>query len=249
MILTTTTFSSISFFFLTALTIQVHCNDDALQAHPRCLTNYTPKRVQDFSSTPAGDEKQVQFYSFGTSHAFCGIESLLSRSGNVRWFNNWSLVSRMSLVAKKGLNALNIKEKVNPPPNSIILLGFGSVEIDLNFLVGKENTLADMVAEYEMTLLENKQLLPYVHFWIQGIPPPWRNVEKKAPKTKFINSLLKEMAQRNGWMFLDTFEGYSDDSGALKYELSDSTSHIGAYLPETQEKVAQAINEIRSSLY
>lgn len=247
MILTTTIFPSITFFLLTALTIQVRC-DDVPQAHPRCLTNYTSKRVKDFSATPAGDEKQVQFYSFGTSHAFCGIESLLSKSGNVRWFNNWSLVSRMSLVAKKGLKALNIKEKVNPPPNSIILLGFGSVEIDLNFLVGNANTLADMVAEYELTLIENKQLLPDVHFWIQGIPPPWRNAEKKAPKTKMINSLLKEMAERNGWMFLDIFEGYSEENGALKFELSDSTNHIGAYLPEMKERVAQAIDEIRSSM-
>lgn len=209
--------------------------------YPKCLPRQ--EKIIELQSSPPGDEKIVQFYSFGTSHVVCGIDTLLSKSGNIKWFNNWSVLNRMYKVVSNGLGFLNVQKQFNPPPHSIFLFGFGS--IDLEFIFFKENTekYQKLVSDYEKILLENQALLSSPHFWIQGIPPPF----KKSPaKVIFMNSFLKEMAARNNWFYLDTFTNYSTIDGEINLDLSDSWVHIASYLLRDQELVSEKIEEIRS---
>jgi len=194
-------------------------------------------------------QNQIQFYTYGDSHSFCATETLFKPMvGNVKWHSNWLGPKLMYSVGRDGTSLLNINRHEIPPKNSVHMFSFGA--IDINYIFRKRTLLnveleevTIMVKNYEKVLLENYR--NDIHFWILGILPPTQRENNAVYLTHKMNLLLQEMAKRNSFFYIDTFDLYHNSKGILREEISDTLHHIGEYYPETVVQVAKEFERIR----
>jgi hypothetical protein len=143
--------------------------------------------------------------------------------------------------------------------NSIVVFSAGEIDVRVHF----DNYVSDgnynahakkLVFAYEEFLLKNRDALPGVSIWVQGIVPPtdqyispkYPNAGSKKDRifyTLLMNHWLRYICDRNGFVFLEMFSEYSDKMGGLKPEYSDGEVHVIIYKSETKELIAQKIRE------
>jgi hypothetical protein len=143
--------------------------------------------------------------------------------------------------------------------DTIIVFSAGEVDVrshfDKHVANGDYNALAKgIVFAYEKFLLKNRDALPGISIWVQGIVPPTdQNYREDYPYigskkdrifyTLLMNHWLRYICERNGFVFLDMFSDYADDMGGLIPEYSDGEVHIAIYTRDTKELIAQKIRE------
>ena len=67
-----------------------------------------------------------------------------------------------------------------------------------------------------------------LNLWVEEtttVPALGTDKERKS-YTEYMNSKLKELCKRYGYMFIDVYDKYCNEKGYLKLELSDTNCHI-----------------------
>lgn len=205
------------------------------------------------------DRHGLQLFTVGDGHAYYGMESLIENvADRVQWTGMYLGTIKLFSLMKEGINAMNFKAILEPPPNSIIAVSVG--EDDARRFLARykgadlDKTIADLVGGYERTMLANAANLPNAALWVMSLPPPADSTvkrmvpiitsgsnEERVEYTRMINTALKDMAERNGWNFFERFEEHANENGLLRKEISDGYIYITAYGPSTRAAFAAAV--------
>jgi len=157
----------------------------------------------------------------------------------------------MHRVGRDGLAFINFLNH-NIQPDSTVIFQYGEVDcrchIYRQIQIGRQEDeiMETLISNYERTILENIKLVP-TKIIIGCIPPPVSlqiheqqhgplgedhpfpilgTDEIRVHYTNKMNALLKNMCVKNNWKFLDYCDYYKDESGLLRFELSDTSVHI-----------------------
>lgn len=181
-------------------------------------------------------------YIFGDSHAGFNFKGL-----SIQHVNKYESSITMYRISRDK-QIINFSNSYNNE-NNIFVLHYG--EVDCRCHIGKQLLLgrgldaicSELVCEYINTIKNN--ITKYKKIILCSITPPMKKElyeinhepithefpfigsdDERVIYTKLVNKLLKEYCEANNFMFLDTYDYYSEEDGTLKYELSDKCVHI-----------------------
>jgi hypothetical protein len=177
--------------------------------------------------------------SHGSTHGGWGKIFIEGLHININWLGA-KLMYRFAEDKKKIIKNIN--------PDDIICFSFG--EIDCRCHIHKfepdwVGTINSLVEGYFHTININVESHNPSLIYIYNIVPP---IEREKPEnlrlkgksalpalgtdedrkkyTLYMNSKLKELSHKYGYIFLDVYNKYSDDNGFLLPTLSDNNCHI-----------------------
>lgn len=128
-------------------------------------------------------------------------------------------------VKNRGINAnltTNVLERmdniVSGQPKAVFIL------IGTNDLPWFERRRDDQILEtYEAILRRIKEETPETSVFVQSILP---REKKKAARIRILNSSLKNLAVRYGYVYIDLFPHFATADGALRPELTNDSLHL-----------------------
>ena len=181
-------------------------------------------------------------YIFGDSHANNNFKNF--SISHVNKYQNSITMYRIS----RDKVILNFNNNYNDE-NNIFILCYGEVDcrchIGKQILLGRqlEEICDNLVSEYINTIKSN--IFEYKKIILCSVTPPMKKElyekihgpiingfpfigddNQRVSYTKLVNKLLKDYCEKNDFIFLDTYDYYSEKDGTLKYELSDKVVHI-----------------------
>jgi hypothetical protein len=181
-------------------------------------------------------------YIFGDSHADSNFKGL--RIPHVNHYANSITMHRIS----RDTRIINYSPEYSNSEN-VFILCYGEVDcrchIGKQILLGRrlEEICEELVRGYIDTI--KKVILHYKHIILCSITPPMKKElyeqrhgpitsefpfigkeDERVAYTRYMNKLLKEQCDLNGFVFLDVYQHYSEKDGTLNYQLSDKCVHI-----------------------
>lgn len=229
---------------------------------------YVPNEIEPletiYSFSPINDGKEVTVYTVGDSSSRLGIHTMFANEesftpngiSTLHWINYWMGPRLMYSVGRDSINLLNVKEMINPKPDSIIAFSFGQIDARIQiprYYTKIENSsikelAQSLVAMYEDTLVQNEIILndPSVKFMVLSIVPTMRR-EIAMPRHLRVEShhqmnlALKEMCQRRNWFYFDRHTPYKDGEELLRVDLSDGRSHLMKYSKTSSDTMASEL--------
>lgn len=178
-------------------------------------------------------------YIFGDSHAAFNFKGL--RIPHVILNENSVTMHRIG----RDSQIIHYNQKYSNPEN-IFVFTYG--EVDCRCHIGRQVLLGRNFEEICSTLVESyintikKEIRVFKQVILLPIVPPMSDKYCTVPKdfiypmigndserinsTVYINSLLKDACQKNGYLFLDFYDHYTDEYGTLRFDDSDKIVHI-----------------------
>ena len=152
-------------------------------------------------------------------------------------------IGRDNIIINFNKNEVNI--------NDIIVLVYGEIDCrchikrQINMGNNEDEIINELVNNYFITI-KNNTIDCGLKIIIVGVIPPTKQSdyetlhgpilhefpfvgsdENRVRYTNKLNKLLEEISNKNGYIFYNPYYYYTRDDGTLKYELSDSTVHLG----------------------
>lgn len=185
----------------------------------------------------------VKIHIFGDSHA-SQQHSYWKDTEKYKFIDYWLGPKLMYSFGRDKLRLLNIKN-YSVVDGDIVCFSFG--EIDCRCHVHKHITdtqpyqyiIDTLVDQYMNAIKLNTKEYTNLTTLINMIPPPLKSPQKHCDEFPFLgtfedrklyveycNKKLKELSDKNGFIFIDIYDKYIDKEGALKVEYSDKICHI-----------------------
>ena len=182
-------------------------------------------------------------YLYGDSHSNFSFINL-----NLPHTNNYSTSITMFRIGRDN-KIINFNND-DHDENSIICISYGEVDcrchiqqqINLNF--NEDDIIQNLIEKYFKTIKNN--INKHFKIIIIGIIPPTSKIcyenkngpitheypfigsdEDRVRFTNKMNNLIQEYCDNNNFIYFNPYSYYTRENGTLKYELSDSTVHLG----------------------
>lgn len=190
-------------------------------------------------------------YVFGDSHAwfnhrtrFTGdIEFAAAESVSVLFKIRANPSLTMHRVGRDGLAVLNITN-FGVKAGDIVIFDFG--EVDCRSNIGKQrdqfkrdlNEIIDtLTTKYFNFILANQKLVSGAIYAVMSVVPPtdqqnnpevpfYGSLPDRVKITRALNQKLKELCHQYNLIYIDIYDLYCDQNGAIRHELSDGHVHI-----------------------
>jgi hypothetical protein len=177
-------------------------------------------------------------FIIGDSHARFNFQNLKLTHKNL-----WIPSITMHRIGRDQ-KLLNFEPYMNDE-NNIFIITYGEIDCRCHLYrqieQGRnlEEICKKLVEDYFFTI--KSQINKYKHIFVCSIVPPMRKCEatgqhtefpilgtddERVKYTKLMNSLIKELSEKNNYKFIDFYDYYSREDGTMKFELSDTICHI-----------------------
>ena len=182
-------------------------------------------------------------YLYGDSHSKYSFTNL-----NLPHINNYCFNITMFRIGRDN-NIINFNND-DHDKNSIICMSYGEIDcrchiqqqINLNF--NEDDIIQNLIEKYFKTIKNN--INKHFKIIIIGIIPPTSKIcyenkngpitheypfigsdEDRVRFTNKMNNLIQEYCDNNNFIYFNPYSYYTRENGTLKYELSDSSVHLG----------------------
>jgi len=151
----------------------------------------------------------------------------------------------MHRIGRDVLNCVNLPITLRKYPfedGDVVVFALGQIDVGWNILKVKykqNRDLDEIIETLAVNYINALKIIckPYPNTLpiVYSITPPTNNdytppyvgtLEERIVVTKRLNNLLQKLCYNNSIEFLDVYDDYADEIGALKLELSDGNHHI-----------------------
>lgn len=180
------------------------------------------------------------FHTIGDSHCKFGFQNIndikINHLGSKLCFS----------IGRDGLNILDIR-KLGVKDNDTVLFSFGEIDCRchinrqvVKFRKDYKKVIDEIIDNYIKVLNENVSFFNKLNVVLYNILPPADNTiissarcypflgtnEERISYVKYFNEKLKDISDKNNFIYLDIYDCYANEKGLINKEYSDGHVHI-----------------------
>lgn len=196
----------------------------------------------------------IKIHTFGDSHAINGWDSITSIE-----IIKHHVGARLCYTIANEKNILDTCTYQSPvniavKNNDIVIFSFGEIDCrchihkHINETTSYETIIDSIVENYILMILDNTKRFENLKICVYNVPPPVHkhnclenseqpflgSDEDRQKYVLYFNIKLKQICEKNNFIFFDIYNKYIDECGFLNKHLSDNNVHIqnGKFIEE-----------------